>query len=308
MEPLTNAQRRAVLSEFLERVEDGKGLLPEPKPFPYDPVPEIATAAWRVLIVDEMVGGDLRELTNSMNQWLGNLRRWHAWNQVLGKHHEDVRLETEWEWVEPLAFHCMVQPSSMRDRLVMVATHALHQVRIALDPTIKDELLGDPTSPGERGFFPSRRDKERQLRGLAGAWSAGESFVLGLGYLDDRGHRTLTADFRNRASHGIAPRFSVGFTAMVTRTREQATALEKQADGTFKVVLVPAKMSTSYGFGGTPPLSMEHARETNRSQFECARRTFDGYVALLTEAVTALQRRPEPPAEGAEHVVQNGEA
>lgn len=308
MEPLTNAQRRAVLSKFLDRMEDGKGLLPVPEPLPYDPVPEIARAAWRVLIVDEMVGGELRELTNEMNQWLGNLRRWHAWNEVLGKHDEDVRWATEWEWVEPLAFRCMVQPSAMRDRFILAATNALHQARIALDPRVKDELLGDPTSPEERRFFASRRDKERQLKDLARPWSAGEVFIQALGQLDDRGYRRLTADFRNRASHGIAPRFSVGYTAMVTRTREQATALEEQADNTFKLVPVPDKMWTSYGFGGTPPLSMEHARETNRAQFECARRTFDLYVSLLTEAVTALRRRPEPPAEGAALVVHSAEA
>lgn len=48
MEPLTNAQRRAVLSEFFDRTEDGKALLPAPKPLPYDPVPGIATAGWSI--------------------------------------------------------------------------------------------------------------------------------------------------------------------------------------------------------------------------------------------------------------------
>lgn len=110
---------------------------------------------------------ELRELTNQINQWLGSLRRWHAWNEVLGKHEQEVRWATEWAWVEPLALQGMVQPSATRDRFIMVATNALHQVRMALDPKVKDELLGDPTTPDERRFFPSRRDKERQLKELA---------------------------------------------------------------------------------------------------------------------------------------------
>jgi hypothetical protein len=305
MEPLTNAQRRAVLSEFLDHTEAGGGLLPAPKPLPYDPVPGIATAAWCFSVAAEMLAGELRELTNQLNGWLANLRRWHAWNEVLGKHDEEVRWATEREWVEPLAFQCMLQPSAMRDRFIMVATNALHQVRIALDPEFTDTLLGDPTTPQERRFFPSRRDKERQLKKLAKTWSAGKAFVQALEKLDDRGHRGLTADYRNRASHGIAPHFSVGYTALVTRTREQATALEKQADGTFRLVPVPDKMATSYGFGGTPPLSMEHARETNRAQFDRARHTFDAYLSLLTEAVTAIPRRPEPPMKGAPPIGQN---
>ena len=308
MEPLTNAQRRAVLAEFLDRMEDGKGPLPAPRPLPYDPVPGIATAAWSIFIVDQMVGGELRELTNEMNQWLGSLRRWHAWNEILGKHEQEVRWATEWEWVEPLAFQCMVQPSATRDRFIMVATNALHQVRMALDPTIKDELLGDPTRPEERRFFPSRRDKEHQLKELANRWPAGKAFIQTLGQLDDRGYRRVTADFRNRASHGIAPRFSVGYTAMVTRTRQQATRLEEQPNKRFMEVPVPDRMATSYGFGGTPPLSMEHAWETNRAQFDRARGTFDAYVRLLTEAVAAIPPRQGPPARSPSPVEQNAAA
>lgn len=295
MKLLTDTQRRAVLTKFLDRTEDGKGLLPAPKPLPYDPVPGISAAAWSIFIVDEMVKGELRELTNQMNHWLGGLRRWHAWNLILGRHNEEVRWETEWEWVEPLAFHCMFQPSATRDRFIMVATNALHQVRMALDPTTTDELLGDPTNPTEHQFYPSRRDKQRQLKDLSKPWSAGEAFIQALGQIDDRGYRRVTADFRNCASHGIAPRFSVGYTAMVTRSRVQATTLKEQPDNTFREVAVPERMTTSYGFGGTPPLSMQHAWETNRAQFELARRTFDCYVALLTEATAAMPKRREPP-------------
>jgi hypothetical protein len=291
MGPLTDAQCRAVLSEFLDCIEDGKGVLPAPKLLPYDPVPRIAAARWKVFLAEQMVDSELRELTNQMNQWLGSLRRWCAWNQVLSRHDEDDRWGAEWEWVEPIAFHCMFQPSATRDRFIMVATNALHQVRMAIDPAIKDELLGDSAHPSERRPYPSREKKVQHLKELTKSWSTGKAFIQALGQVDDRAYKRLTWNFRNRASHGIAPRFSVGYTSLVTRVRVQATTLEEQPDKTFKVVPVPDKMCTSYGFGGTPPLSMQHAWEVNRAQFEYARRTFGAYVALLTEATTAMPTR-----------------
>ena len=189
----------------------------------------------------------------------------------------------------------MFQPSASRDRFIMVATNALHQIRMGLDPAVKDELLGDPTTPGDDRFFPSRRDTERQLKVLANPWAMGKAFIQALGQLDDRGYRALTGDFRNRASHGIAPRFSVGITSTVTRTRQQAMKLEQQADGTYKDVPMPGQLSTSYGFGGTEPLSMQAAWTANLAQFEHARRTFDAYIALLAEAVAAMPRRADTP-------------
>ena len=294
MDPLTDEQRRAVVSSFLDRIAEGKGLEPAARTFPYDSVPGIETARWP-LLSEEMVKDELRELTNLLNHWLGNLRRWHAWNEVLKSQNIDARWEAEWAWVEPLAFYCMFQPSASRDRFVMVATHALHKVRMAIDPTTVDSLLGDPTNPSEPRFFPSRRDKEKQLKDLAKPWSKGKTFIQAIGQLDGRGYRALTGDFRNRASHGIAPRFSVGFTSMVTRTRQQATRLERQPNGTYMDVPVPGKLVTSYGFGGTPPLSMPDAWMANLAQFEHARRTFYAYVALLVEAVAAMPRRPDSP-------------
>jgi hypothetical protein len=294
MEQLTDTQRRAVLTEFLDRTKNDKGLLPAPKPVPYNPVPAIENARWPLFIAQELVQGELRELSNQMNHWLSNLRRWHAWNDVLAKHDEQFRWKVEWEWVDPLAFHCMFQPSATRDRFVMVATNALHQVRMAIDPAVRDELLGDPTKPDERRFFPSRRDKERQLKELAKTRASGKAFIHALGQINDVDYKRLTLDFRNRASHGIAPHFSVGYTAIVTRHRQQATKLEEQPDKTFNDVPVPDSMATSYGWGGSAPLAMEKARTDNLAQFARARRTFDAYVALLAEATAAMPRRPEP--------------
>lgn len=295
MDPLTDSQRRAAVTAFLARVDDGKGLQPSAIPLPYDPVPGIATARWPLFVAEELIADELRELTNRLNHWRGNLRRWHAWNEVLASYETKDRWQAEWGWVEPIAFYCMFQPSASRERFVLLATNSLHQIRMALDPAIVDELLGDPAAPDKCSYFPRPRDKERQLKSFAKVWPAGRAFIQALGQLDDHGYRALTGDFRNRASHGIAPRFSVGITSTVSRTRAQATKMEQQPDGTFEPVPVPGKLSTSYGYGGRSPLSMEDTWQANLTQFERACRAFDTYVALLTEAVAAIPRRPEPP-------------
>ena len=300
MQSLADERRRDLLNKFCDRVVEGRGLLPAPEPLPYDPVPAIETVAWPLGFVQLMVSGELSETTNLINQWLGSLRRWHAWNELLRLDDDDIRWGAEWEWVEPLAFQSMFQPSATRDRFIMIATNALHQVRLAIDPSVRDELLGDPAAPGEQRVYPSRLAKEKQLKQLAKPWAAGKVFIQALGQLDDRDYRQVTSDFRNRASHGIAPRFSAGITSMVTRTRVQATKSEEQPDGSYLVVPVPDKMATSYDFGGTEPLSMDEAWKANLKQFTRARRLFDAYVALLGEATAAMpQRRRDDASEGA---------
>jgi hypothetical protein len=288
MESLTNERRRELLGKFCSRIEDGKGLLPAPEPLPYNPVPAIETAAWPVPFIDQMVSGELSEATNLLHQWLRSLRHWNVWNELLQAEDSDFRWAAEWEWVEPLAFHCLFQPSATRDRFTLLATNALHQVRMAIDPTIKDELLGDPSAPGKRAVYPSRRAKESQLTAFANPFPAGKAFMQALRQLDDGTYRKGTVDFRNRASHGFAPRISVGITSMVTRERVQATTLERQADGRFLNVLVPDKMATSYGFGGIGPLVMESTWKANCQQFARARGLFEAYIALLQEAIAAM--------------------
>ena len=67
MDPLTDEQRRAVVSAFLDRIDAGKGLRPAASPFPYDPVPGIVTARWPLFVAEELVKDELRELTNQLN-------------------------------------------------------------------------------------------------------------------------------------------------------------------------------------------------------------------------------------------------
>jgi hypothetical protein len=135
--------------------------------------------------------------------------------------------------------------------------------------------------PWEKSSYPTRRKKEAQLAHIVNRWQEGTLLLKMLRKLDDQANRQATSDFRNLASHSIAPRFSRGITRTVTRTVVQQTRLEPRGDGYFHDVPVPGQISISYGFGGTDPLDLNQVREANVQQFEVAVACFDHYITLL---------------------------
>ncbi len=48
----------------------------------------------------EMVEGELRELTNLMNHWHSDLRKWHAWNNVIAEYEGDNAWRLRREFLE----------------------------------------------------------------------------------------------------------------------------------------------------------------------------------------------------------------
>lgn len=229
---------------------------------------------------DMLIEDELRELTNNLNAWLGALRRWHAWQIVMGDYSEDERWELEHEFVTPLATYCLFQPSALRDAITFVVTNGMHQVLRSVDRSYPDRLPLDQ-APWEKPSYPTRRRKEAQFAHIVARWPEGMLLLTALRKLDDQSNRHATLDFRNRASHSIAPRFSRGITRAVTRTVVQRTRLEPREDGYVNDVPVPGEVSIGYSFGGTDPLDLNQVREVNVQQFEVAVACFDHYVTLL---------------------------
>lgn len=286
MGPLTTDQRRQALNQFLERLDRlPSELKPDDPILPYDVCPRIEQVRWRIPFVQEMVRGELRELTNIINQWMALLKFWHAWLDVIDGYEAELAWGIQWEFIEPIVFKCMFQPSAARDRFTFVATNALHQARMVVDPTCPDHLEFDPPSKTKH---PNRRQKEGRLKDILARWPAGKSVLNAIEQLDGKGHRELTRDFRNLSSHSIAPRISIGYTKLVTREVRPATTLEPVGDGTHKLVEIPDKYSVSYGFGGTPPLQMDSIIDANRAEFAKARHCFNEYTQLLESVLATL--------------------
>ena len=107
--------------------------------------------------------------------------------------------------------------------------------------------------------------------------------------VNDKKYQHETSEYRNRASHAIAPRLGVGITQTVVRTVVPATKMEKQADGTYKEVNVPDKVKVRYGFGGTNPLDFEESRISNLQQYLRARECYRYYIELVRNRIEAIE-------------------
>lgn len=289
-----NANRRLALARYADMLESLSAPAPlDCLPFPYDACPLIKEVVWRTgpLIADFLVDGELRELTNTLNEWRGALRRWHVWLAVLDEFSAEDAWSLQWEFVESLVFHCLYYPSATRDRFTFVATNALHQVRMAADAAYPDRLAADP-KPGkeDKPRFMPRKDSEAQLASIVSTLEGGASLVSTLRSLDEDDYLELTKNFRNLASHAIAPRLSVGITNTVVRCVVPATKFVQQPDGTYKDELVPDKQ-VSYGFGGTEPLPMRAVFAANLAEFEKAAACFQAYINVLNKALAELPKR-----------------
>jgi hypothetical protein len=292
MEPLTRELRRSAIELFANRLDAIAAEQPvDGLPLPYDVCPLIEQVAWRIPMLDQMVRGELQELTNSLNQWKGAIRRWQAWVRVLEEYAEDEAWALQWEFVEPLAFQCMYQPSSARDRFVFAATNAFHQARLATDRVYVDRLEEDPAVAKRKPKHPSRSNKEAQLRRITEPWQGSKDLLASIAAIDGNRYRSVTANFRNLASHAIAPRFNIGITRFVVRQIVARASLVPAGDGRFISAEVPDAVSVSYGFGGTAPLAMSAVLLENAAEFDLAKRCFGRYVKVLDEALLDLPSR-----------------
>lgn len=280
---------RTAFDDFLEAL-DSTNCQPDRHFLPYDTIKSNNTK-WPY-ISNTIIQDELRELTNNLNSWLNALKRWHAWLVVSKDHSENNRWELEWEFITPIATYCLFQPSAIRDTLTFVVTNGMHQARLAADKNYKDCLPLD-RNPWDAPYYPTRRAKEHQLQTILNTHPDGKTFLDNLRRLDDKSTRAATLDFRNLASHSIAPRFSIGVTRLVTRRIEQATRMEQKKDGFFYKTFIPNETTVCYTLGGTSPLDFDHMFDINLKQFDIAVSCFNNYIDMLNRAISELPSEPD---------------
>jgi len=289
VEPLTTDQRREALEHYLTKLETATFPAPiDGLPLPYNSCPRIQCVSWRFPMIDQLVGHELSELTNALNEWRGALRRWYVWLDVLSRYDEQIAWSLQWEFVESIAFQCLFYPSATRDRFGFVATNALHQVRMATEDAYKDVLDQDPKKQNGKERMLSRSEREAQLSRIAEPYEGRDVFMAHMRSLDGIGYRNQTRDYRNRASHSIAPRLNVGMTDIVVRRVVPATILIEQEKGFYKEEVIPNRLQVSYGFGGSPPLPLREVFAANLAESQRAQACFISYVNLLNGALAGL--------------------
>lgn len=236
----------------------------------------------------EMVNDELREITNSMNQWHRDLRKWHAWNKVIAKYQESDAWNLRTEFLEATIHQCLVTPSAIRDRFTFVATNSLHQVRLSSEKNYKDYLEGDPKSSKQKPTQLRRQQKEKRLTKVSSILPNSKIFLESLQLINDEKYAKETLDFRNRSTHSIPPRLGIGFTRAITRTVKPTTEMKKQSNNTYKEAPRPGEFNVCYGCGGTPPLNLEEVRLSNLQQYHVSRECYQHYITLLRLGVEAL--------------------
>lgn len=234
--------------------------------------------------------GEICETINSMNAWGGALHSWNAWNRVVASYdEEDDRWTIVNDSVEPLAFFCMLQPSSLADRITVVAETLLHQANLAVSPGYKDRLDQDALKPN--AIF-RRRDRRAQLDRLGKSWSAYPAFRTALSEMDGQAYRKLTRNFRDLSAHSFAPRLMIGEISRAIRTIVPFTDHVVQPDGTYIEVRDPARKAVQYGMGSMKPLPLEETRAANLAEYVKAKATmaiFSKLIVQLCDRIDAKQ-------------------
>ena len=256
-------------------------------PLSYDLCDQISKAPWNMPCMDLSISNDLRETINQLHNWYHSLTDWYLWIEVLKDFEGSDAWSIRKHYVEPLAYFCMMQPSSTRERFGSIATTTLHQANLALLKGYKDQLDQD-----QKGHL-NRTQREKQIRRIGEPWGWCSGFQRALQMLDSKEFSRASYNFRNLASHGIAPRFELGETNSVTRSIEPRTELIEQPDGSYQEVPHPTKKTVCYGIGGTTPLSFHAAYNACAKEYSNALVTFHSYQDLVREIVKALPKNSE---------------
>lgn len=277
-----------VLAEAYKQFLDARSTRPWPEDYPisFDLVKQVEEQQWE-LLMHFQVEGDLRETINLLNKWRRHLLDWEVWLDVLPSFADNDAWTVRDHFIEPLVFYCMMQPSSIRDLLATVATNTLHHFNRQTVRGYPDKLDQDD---GPR--ILGRKKKELQVLRIGAYCSGTGKFMADLTELDSKAYRLSTRNFRNLASHAIAPRFEFGYTNLVTRSILPASHLAPQGDGTYHAIDHPSKKHVAYSFGGTPALDLREVFTANSGEYRRAAQALSSYEALLIELMGKV---PVPP-------------
>ena len=250
-------------------------------------------------MVNMQVIHDLQSLINCFNAWVTEMRKWQAWLPILDDYDTDQRWDLRIEFVDPIAHRCMLEPSAMRDRFSSALYFLLHHANLSTETGYRDELEADRSEKAAlkngkstpRYLQRSRLDEEITKLSFRGGWRTADSVIEKLQLLDDETLRTETLNYRNAASHSIAPRFEMGVIPYVKRQFKFAESRVPRSDGTIARQEDKTKIVLSYSFGEHEPLQHVQTFQVIRMQVKRARDALHAYEALLLDVFGSIQAK-----------------
>lgn len=206
-----------------------------------------------------------REAANSINQLVNYTHRLKVWQEILKSLNEDQIFEVLNEFIEAMATTSLNLPYVIRSRLIFTATHLAHQANRALEgETWKDDL------PLDKEIFFSTADK------YCNRWNSYKDLKRKLERISAKDYQDATLDFRHKYNHRFSPRVAVGYILSVTRSVDPTTG------------------RLSYGFGETPPLSLDLIVSLLNVQCTRCYDAFQTYKLFIQEHEAALGWQAKP--------------
>lgn len=231
---------------------------------------------------------EVKETINSLNSWAVHLRNWGIWNEVLSEHlSEEDRWEIETHFIEPVAFYCMLQPTSVSERMVIASETTLHHANRLAYPQEPDRLDQDKLKPGA---ILRKTDRRRQLRRLAARWRGSDEFLDALNELDGQDYRIKTKNFRDLSAHSFSPRLHIGHVPRAIRSYGPWEELVAQSDGTFIRTPHATKKAVSYAMADMPPLDLREMQQVNSEEYAKAKNAMTHLTGLIEELCSNLRK------------------
>lgn len=201
-------------------------------------------------------------------------------------------------FVKPVAFFCMLQPSSFADRLALTAENTIHQANQRLFPGEADRLdqddergkkNGKNAKHDKGGNYLRRSDRRKQLSRLGKRWTSFGAFQQDWSALDGKDYRQLTRAYRNLISHSFSPRFMLGHVSRAIRSIEPWQQLVPQSDGTYQLVDHPTKKAVSYAMSSLEPLALDTAHTANLDEYRKAREAITRFAELVDQLCDQME-------------------
>lgn len=273
---LTCVFKKFVELRRVKRVEDDRKYIEYDTGF-------LAGRKW-YLLGETIVETEFRELINIINRWNTYLSNWEVFTEIISAEDETIQYHLQSEFIHPTAHFCVTLPSAIRDIITSVGTNTFHQVKLSQRNNYLDSLPTDANfKKTGKMVGTKRKDKEKTLQLIMSDWPNADEFLKYLNRLNDRGYINTTQNYRNLASHAIAPRFELGQTRFVTREVIKREKLVEVPSGGFILKEVPDKWDVGYNFSPTEPLNLEKILSANIKQFHMAVSCFNSYKNILIE-------------------------
>ncbi|SFP41900.1 hypothetical protein SAMN05216190_11026 [Pseudomonas borbori] len=229
---------------------------------------------------------EIQETINSVNAWGMRLHEWASWNLVVDSYEsEEDRREVLHHFVEPLAFFCMLQPSAVSDRLMLVSEALLHQANCHVFPEYSDRLDQDSLKPRQT---LRRSDRRKQASRLGKNWTKFGVFRHALDAINSSEYKIVSRNFRDLSVHSFAPRLMMGQILRAIRSIAPRQEIVAQPSGGYLLVDHPTKKSVQYEMVAVEPFPLGIACSASLAEYQKALAAMSEFSELVSEICDSM--------------------